>query len=43
MDNTDWLRSEISAWEERRNKQQVKIHWSFSLPYTFTTYFEINT
>ena len=31
MDNTDWLRSEISAWEARRNKQQVKIHWSFTI------------
>src|SRR6266853_2205571 len=31
LDNTDWLRSEISAWEERRNKQQVKIHWSFTI------------
>jgi len=25
----DWLRSEIGAWEERRNQRQVKIHWSF--------------
>jgi hypothetical protein len=31
MDNADWLRSEMSAWEERRNKQQVKIHWSFTI------------
>ena len=31
LDNADWLRSEISAWEERRNKQQVKIHWSFTI------------
>jgi DDE superfamily endonuclease len=29
LDNTEWLRSEISVWEERRNKPQVKIHWSF--------------
>ena len=31
LDNADWLRSEVSAWEERRNKQQVKIHWSFTI------------
>jgi DDE superfamily endonuclease len=31
LDNADWLRSEISAWEERRNKQQGKIHWSFTI------------
>lgn len=31
LDNTDWLRSEISAWEERRNKQQVTIHWRFTI------------
>jgi len=26
-----WLRSEIGAWEERRNQRQVKIHWSFTI------------
>jgi hypothetical protein len=31
LDNADWLRSEISAWEERRNKHQAKIHWSFTI------------
>jgi hypothetical protein len=31
LDNAEWLRSEISAWEERRNKPQVKIHWSFPI------------
>lgn len=31
LDNADWLRSEIRAWEERRNKQQVKIHWGFTI------------
>src|SRR5262245_44271610 len=31
LDNAEWLRSEIRAWEERRNKQQVKIHWSFTI------------
>ena len=31
LDNADWLRSEIRAWEERRNKQQVKSHWSFTI------------
>jgi hypothetical protein len=31
LDNVEWLRSEVSAWEERRNKQQVKIHWSFTI------------
>ncbi len=31
LDHTDGLRSEISAWEERRNKQPVKIHWSFTI------------
>jgi hypothetical protein len=31
LDNTDGWRSEISAWEERRNKQQVNIHWSFTM------------
>jgi hypothetical protein len=31
LDNADVLRSEISAWEERRNKQRVKIHWSFTI------------
>ena len=31
LDNADWWRSEIRAWEERRNKQQVKIHWSFPI------------
>ena len=25
LDNADWLGGEIRAWEERRNKQQVKI------------------
>jgi hypothetical protein len=31
LDNADVLRSEVGAWEERRNKQQVKIHWSFTI------------
>ena len=31
LDNADVLRRESSAWEERRNKQQVKIHWSFTI------------
>ena len=31
LDNVEWLRSEVSAWEDRRNKQQVKIHWSFTI------------
>ena len=31
LDNADWLRSEIGAWEERRNQRQVKIHWSFTI------------
>jgi len=31
LDNADWLRSEMSAWEERRNKHQAKIHWSFTI------------
>jgi DDE superfamily endonuclease len=31
LDNVDWLRSEIRAWEERRNKHQAKIHWSFTI------------
>ena len=31
LDNAGWLDSEIRAWEERRNKQQVKIHWSFTI------------
>jgi DDE superfamily endonuclease len=31
LDNADWLGSEIRAWEERRNKQQVKIPWSFTI------------
>ena len=31
LDNADWLRSEIRACEERRNKQQVKIHWRFTI------------
>ena len=30
-DNADWLRRAIRAWEERRNKQQVKSHWSFPI------------
>jgi hypothetical protein len=31
LDDVEWLRREISAWEERRNKHQVKIHWGFTL------------
>jgi DDE superfamily endonuclease len=31
LDNADWLHSEIRAWEEQRNKRQVKIHWSFTI------------
>lgn len=31
VDNAEWLRSEVDAWEARRNKQQVKIHWSFTI------------
>ena len=31
LDNADWLRSEIGAWEERRNQRQVKIHWGFTI------------
>jgi DDE superfamily endonuclease len=31
LDNAAWLGSAIRAWEERRNKQQVKIHWSFTI------------
>ncbi|HEY7418728.1 MAG TPA: IS630 family transposase, partial [Ktedonobacteraceae bacterium] len=31
LDNADWWRSEMSAWEERRNKHQAKIHWSFTI------------
>jgi hypothetical protein len=29
LDNADWWRSAIRAWEERRNQQQGKIPWSF--------------
>ena len=31
LDNVAWLRSEVSAWEEGRNKPQVKIHWSVTI------------
>jgi DDE superfamily endonuclease len=31
LDSAAWLCSEIRAWEERRNKRQVKIHWSFTI------------
>ena len=31
LDNADWLRSEIGAWEERRNQRQVQIHWGFTI------------
>ena len=31
LDNADWLRSEIGAWEERRNQRQVKIQWGFTM------------
>jgi DDE superfamily endonuclease len=31
LDNADGLRSEIGAWEERRNQRQVKIHWGFTM------------
>jgi hypothetical protein len=31
LDNADGWRSAIRAWEARRNQQQVKIHWSFTL------------
>jgi hypothetical protein len=31
LNNVERWRSEVSAWEERRNKQQVKIHWSFTI------------
>jgi hypothetical protein len=31
LDNAEWLSSAIRAWEERRNKQQVKIHWSVTM------------
>jgi hypothetical protein len=31
LDNADGLGDAIRAWEERRNKQQVKIHWSFTI------------
>ena len=31
LDDVEWLRREIGAWEGRRNKHQVKIHWSFTI------------
>ena len=31
FNNADWLGSEIRAWEERRNKQQVKNPLSFNI------------
>ena len=31
LDNADWLGSAIRAWEERRHKQQVKIHGRFTI------------
>src|SRR5262252_5795077 len=31
LDHAEWLSDEIRAREERRNKQQVKIHWSFTI------------
>lgn len=31
LDNADVLRREVGAWDERRNKQQVKIPWSFTI------------
>jgi len=31
MDNTDGLRSAMSAWEARRNKHQGTIHWRFPI------------
>ena len=31
LDDVEWLRREVEAWEARRNKHQVKIHWSFTM------------
>jgi DDE superfamily endonuclease len=31
LDNVDWLRREVAAWEAQRNQHQVKIHWSFTI------------
>ena len=31
LDNAEYLRREVAAWEERRNAQQAKIHWTFTI------------
>jgi hypothetical protein len=31
LDGVEWVRREIGAWEERRNRHQVKIHWGFTI------------
>ena len=30
IDNKDYLRSEIAAWEQRRNAQGARINWMFT-------------
>ena len=32
IDSIDWLREELSAWEQRRNQEAAKVDWQFRTP-----------
>jgi len=31
LDSQEWIATEVGAWEDRRNAQQARIHWTFTL------------
>ena len=31
LDSQKWIAREVAAWEDRRNAQQARIHWTFTL------------
>jgi hypothetical protein len=31
LDNQEAIAAEVAAWENKRNAQQVRIHWTFTL------------
>jgi DDE superfamily endonuclease len=31
MDSPEWIAREVAAWEKKRNDEEIRIHWTFTL------------